>query len=243
MEFSGQSALITGSARRTGRDIALALAKKGAEVIIHYRNSRLEAEQTVREIIAFGGKAYCLQADLNDVLQVGALIQDIQKHSGKLDILVNNVGNYLVMPLLNTTAEEWDYLIRSTATVTFNTCKAAVEIMTDRQSGKIINIGDAGADYIKDWPDKTPYMIGKTGVLILTKSLAKLCANQGITVNMVSPGMLENTIFRPEGGAGLVPNGRYGTSEDVINAILFLLKKESNHITGANIKVSGGWNI
>ena len=243
MEFSGQSALITGSAKRTGRDIALELAKKDIEAIIHYRSSENEAEQTVEEIISFGGKAYCLQADLSDFSQASKLVREIQKRSKKLDILINNVGNYLVKPILDTTSEEWEYLIQSTATVTFNTCKAAIELMTNQKYGRIVNIGDAGADYIKDWPDTTPYMIGKTGVLILTKSLSKVCAKNGITVNMVSPGMLENTTFRPEEGETLIPNGKYGTSKDVTNAIMFLLKKESNHITGSNIKISGGWNI
>ncbi len=239
--LNNKVALVTGSAKRTGKAIVEALAENGAEVIIHYNRSELEARQVVEAICAKGGKATALQAELSDVSQVNKLIFNVLEKCGKLDILVNNVGNYLVKDIDKISPEEWDEQIKTTVSTTFYTCQAALPHMVKQKFGRIINMADSGADHISPWPEATPYMVGKTGVLILSKSLAAHYAKYNITVNCISPGILDNSIWKPQLQG--IPAGRYAEYSDVTNAVLFLLKDESTYITGANIKVSGGWCI
>ncbi len=235
--------LVTGSARRLGRAIAGEVAAKGAEVVIHYRSSEVLAAEAAREITEAGGRAYCLPAELSEPEQASQLVEAILSRSGRIDVLVNNVGNYLVKHINETSPEEWDYMIRTTATTTFHMSRAVLPVMIEQGYGRVVNLADAGADLLQAWPETTPYMIGKTGVLLLTKTLAETHAGYGITVNAVSPGTLEDSIVKPAEGVGVMPSGRYGNYEDVTNAVLFLLKDESSHINGANVKVSGGWQV
>ncbi len=238
-----QVVLVTGSAQRTGRAIAGAIAAQGAEVVIHYRSSEELAREAVREIAEKAGRAYCLPAELSDPGQASGLVEAVLSRSGRIDGLVNNVGNYLVKHITETSPDEWDYMIRTTVTTTFHMSRAVLPVMIEQRSGRVINLADAGADLLRSWPETTPYMIGKTGVLLLTKTLAETHAKFGITVNAVSPGTLEDSIVKPPEGVAAMPSGRYGAYEDVVNAVLFLLKPESGHVNGANIKVSGGWQV
>ncbi len=237
--LEGKVALVTGSARRTGRAILENLAENGADVVVHYNQSEAEALDAVEKARSLGRKAHAARADLTDYKQAQALFDEVYNIFGKLDILINNVGNYLVKDIEQVTHEEWDYQIQTTVSTTFYTCKLALPGMVAQNHGRIINLADSGADHLAPWPEATPYMVGKTGVLLLSKSLAKRYAGHGITVNCVSPGILTNSTWKP--GVEKIPAGRYANYPDITNAVLFLLRPESSYITGANLKVAGGW--
>lgn len=241
-ELQGRVALVTGAGRRTGRGVALALARQGAQVAVHYRSRADEAAAVAGEIAASGGRAFTAQAELRDPAAVEAMVESVTARAGSLDILVNNVGTFLVKSITAVTPAEWERALAATVTVTFLACRAALPGMVERGYGRIVNFADSAADHLRAAPNLTPYLIGKTGVLILTKSLAAAYARRGITVNAVSPGIIDNSVSKPPGAERAIPAGRYATVDDVTNAVLFLLRDASSYITGANLKVAGGWH-
>lgn len=241
-ELHGRVALVTGAGRRTGRGVALALARQGAQVAVHYRSRADEAAAVAGEIAAAGGRAFTAQAELRDPAAVEAMVESVTARAGSLDLLVNNVGTFLVKNITAVTPAEWERALATTVTVTFLACRAALPGMVERGYGRIVNFADAAADHLRAAPNLTPYLIGKTGVLILTKSLAAAYARRGITVNAVSPGIIDNSVSKPPGAEQAIPAGRYASVDDVTNAVLFLLRDASSYITGANLKVGGGWH-
>ena len=241
-DLKGRVALVTGAGRRIGRGVALALAAQGAQVAVHHRSRPQEAAAVVAEIAAAGGKAFATQAELRDPAAVAAMVAGVTARAGSLDILVNNVGTFLVKSIAEVTPAEWEQSLATTVTVTFLACRAALPGMVERGYGRIVNFADAGADHLRAAPNITPYVIGKTGVLILTKSLAAAYARHGVTVNAVSPGIVDNSVTKPPGAEEAIPAGRFATIDDITNAVLFLLCDASSYITGANLKVGGGWH-
>lgn len=242
-EKQGKVALVTGGNIRTGRGLALRLAAQGFQVAIHYRSKPEEAAEVVQRIARSGGTAFAVRAELGEPAEVEEMVQAVVDRAETIDILVNNVGSFLVRNIAEVTPSEWNKIITSTVTSTFLSCRAVLPYMAKQGYGRIINFADASADHITAAPNITPYLVGKTGVLILTKSLATQYADQGITVNAISPGIIENSITKPPEGKHAIPAKRFATIEDITNAVLFLLKDASSYITGANIKVSGGWNV
>ena len=240
--FDGKVAVVTGAAKRTGRAIAEVLAENGAEVVVHYRSSRDEAEEFVASLRAVKRPCYSVGADIGTPEGAESFVAEVMQRSGRIDILINNVGEFLVKRLDSVTPDEWSSILNSNLTATFLMCRTALAHMVDQNYGRIVNLGESGADAVASRPNITPYMIGKTGVLILTKSLAEIYGSYDITVNAVSPGILENSVTKPRGGSRSIPKQRYASYGDIINAILFLLSDRSGYITGADIKVSGGWN-
>ena len=241
-DLRGRVALVTGAGRRIGRGVALALAAQGAQVAVHHRSRPEEAAAVVGEIAAAGGTAFATQAELRDPAAVEAMVAAVTARAGSLDILINNVGTFLVKSIAEVTPAEWEQSLASTVTVTFHTCRAALPAMVERGYGRIVNFADAGADHLRAAPNITPYLIGKTGVLILTKSLAAAYARHGVTVNAISPGIVDNSVTKPPGAEEAIPAGRFATIDDITNAVLFLLRDASSYITGANLKVGGGWH-
>ena len=238
--LNGKVALVTGSSKRIGKEIAIALARNGADVIVHYNKSKKEAEAVRKNIESLGNRSMAVKADLRNLGETKAMFKSIIKKFKKIDILVNNVGNFIFKDIDEYSPEEWHYLIDTTLNTTYHCCKYAIPFMRKQKFGRIINIADSLADRIQASPKLTPYIIGKTGVLILTQTLAVTEAKYNINVNAVSPGVMENSVVKP---IDEVPKGRYGTYEDIVNAVLFLLDEKSDYITGANIKVSGGWRL
>ena len=238
----GQVALVTGAARRTGRAVAEGLAAAGATVVVHHRASAGEAQQVVAAIEAGGGRAESAAADLSDETQARSLIAAIDEAHGRLDILVNNVGTFHVQDIAELSLAGWREAIESNVTTTFIACSAAIPLMERAGYGRVVNFADAAADLLRAAPTLAPYMVAKTGVLILTKSLAERYAAGGITVNAVSPGIIDNSVTKPPGGEQVIPAGRYATTDDILNAVLFLVRGESAYVTGTNLKVAGGWH-
>jgi 3-oxoacyl-[acyl-carrier protein] reductase len=241
LPLDGRVALVTGGARRTGRCIALALAEAGADLAIHYHHSAAAAAATVSDVEALGRRAVAVAADLADAVATEAAFGAAAERLGRLDILVNNACGILWKRLEDTTASEWHSGVEQTLHITYHACQAVLPAMRRQGFGRIVNLIDVDADALRAVPALTPYKIGKTGVLMLTRTLAVTEAPHGITVNGVSPGTLDNSERKPP--LERIPAGRFGTAEEVARAVLFLADPASGYITGTNIKVSGGYLI
>jgi 3-oxoacyl-[acyl-carrier protein] reductase len=239
--LANQVAVVTGGSRRTGRDIALALAHGGAQVHITYHSDRTTAEQTAAELAAIqpGAQAWRCDAALDEA--VVQMVHQLEATAGPIDVLVNAVGSFLVKPIDDVTPQEWRDTIEGTVTATFIMCWAVLPGMKARGYGRIINIADSGADLPLPWERVTPYMVGKTGVLLLTKSLAKQYGPFGITVNAVSPGVLENSITKPP--VEQIPVRRFTPTDAIARAVLQFADPAAQDVTGANLKVGGGWHM
>jgi len=238
MKLKGKNALVTGSAKRIGKTTLLALAKEGCNVGVHYLNSEKAALETKKEAEKFKVKTAIFRADVTDSKQCKKLIDDFTKKFGAIDILINNVGNFISKPLDKFKPEEWNEMINSNLNSTYYCSKYALEKMRKQKEGNIVNISAAGADRVHSNITTTAYQIAKTGVLVLTKTLAKMEASNNIRVNAVSPGVLENSIVKPK-----VPMNRFGKEEEIADAILFLLSDKASFITGADLEVSGGYQV
>ena len=240
--FAGQVALVTGAARRTGAAIAEHLATRGAAVVVHHHTSATAARGLVERLGGDAAGCHAEAADLTDPGSVSAMVERIIERSGRIDLLVNNVGTFLVKPIERVDPAEWDRAVRTTVTAAFLVCRAVLPHMRRCGYGRIVNIADSAADKLSPQPTLAPYMVGKTGILILTKSLAATTADCDITVNAVSPGIMENSVTKPPGERAAIPKGRYGTYADLNGAIEFFLRRETSYVTGENLKVSGGWH-
>ncbi|MFN3391304.1 MAG: bifunctional dihydropteridine reductase/dihydrofolate reductase TmpR [Meiothermus ruber] len=233
-------ALVTGSARGIGRAIVLALARQGFDVAVHYYQSALEAEQTRQEALQHGVRAIRVQADVTQVKEAQGLIEEVAGQLGGLQVLVNNVGNYLKKPIEATTPEEWQAMLDSNLNAPFYLTQAALPYLSQTGYGRVVNIGFAGAQNLLARPEITPYVIAKTGLILYSKALAQRLAPRGITVNVVAPGVAENSVSKP---LNEIPMGRLAHLEELARAVLFFVDEQSSYITGQVVEVSGGWNL
>ena len=234
--FNGSTALVTGSAKRLGRACALALAKQGASIVIHYRYSKEQAEDVHKEAAKIGAKAWLIQADLADTNQCKALFADAVRLAGKIDILVNSASIYPEGTLMEST--EGDYvdnlMINALAPLTLSRLFAEQEI-----NGAIVNLLDARMlDYDKK---HVPYHISKRALFSFTRMLSVELA-PAVRVNAVAPGL----ILPPEGEdssylqrfAHTNPLETWGTAADITDAVLYLA--EAKFVTGQVLYVDGG---
>ena len=238
-------ALVTGSAKGIGKAFLLALAKDGYDVVVHYLNSKTEAEEVAKEAQSFGVRAWVMQADITKAEEAEKLILDSFAKLGRLDVLINNVGNYVHAPLGEFKLTDWHEMFDSNLHCTFYTCQTAVPLMRDNvvkngQGGRIINIGYAGSEKLVARPSIAAYGIAKTGVILYSKSLAKVEAKNNITVNIISPGVIENSITKP---IEEIPMKRLGFLDEMVGAMRYFISEEAAYVTGVTIEVSGGWNL
>lgn len=235
-----RAALVTGAARGIGRGTALALAGAGFDIAVQYRSSRAEAEAVCVEAAALGATAVALEADLSDRSAARRLVTDAHARLGRLDVLVNNVGNYVYTPFDELTDAQWDDMLESNLSATFATCQAALPLMRAQGYGRIVNFGYAGAQQLVARPNLVAYAIAKSGVIILTRSIARAEAAHGITANVVAPGVIESSVTQP---TREIPAGRVGLVEEVSRSVVFFAAEESAYVTGQVIEVAGGWNL
>jgi 3-oxoacyl-[acyl-carrier protein] reductase len=233
--------LITGSARRLGAALAKGLARDGHRLAIHFRTSRDEAEETGQAIRDAGGEAAVFENPLAHLADGERLAQDIVTRFGSLDTLINNAGNFNRKRFEELTQEDWETGIASTAGAAFVATRGALPHLRASGRGRIINIGDSASERTVGTERGMSYYIGKVGVWMMTQTLAATEARPRITVNMVSPGVLEDSVC--DTPVSEMPLGRYGTYEDVLCPIRFLLEEGSEALTGSNLHVGGGWNI
>ncbi len=235
-----RAALVTGSSAGIGRGIALALARAGHDVAVHYRRSEAEAEATRAEAESHGVRAITLQADLADREAARRLVLDAHERLGGLSVLVNNVGSYLSKPFEEITDEEWDDVFATNLGAAFATCQAALPLLRADGGGRIVNLGYAGSQGLVARPKHVPYVIAKTGVVLLTKAIARAEAANGITANVVAPGVIESSVTKP---LHEIPAGREGLVDEVAAAVLYFVSPEAAYVTGQVLEVAGGWNL
>ena len=239
-------ALVTGATRGIARGIALDLARQGWAVAVSFRTNARAADATRAAIEAAGVPALALQADLAEAAAARALVARVEETWGRLDALVHGAGPYHDVPLLEETPERWRDAFRQNLDPLLFLAQAAAPGMRARRWGRILGLGLATADRLAAQPNVTAYYIAKAGLLVLVRSLAKVLAPDGVTVNAVSPGILETPGYpRPDFDALLarIPAGHLGQVGDVVAAARFLLSDEARYVTGANIHVSGGWGL
>src|SRR2546428_154915 len=240
MELRGRWGLVTGAARRIGRSIALALAGRGLNVIVHYNASADAAAATVREIEALGVRALALPADLGRADDVVRLAREAEARSGGVDVLVNNASNYLRAPFDELSEAIWDASLDVNLKAPFLLAWHLGRAMKARGRGRIVNLADWAGE--RPYADYLPYCVSKAGVICLTKALAKALA-PAVQVNAVSPGpVLPPEDLTPSEREAIVratPLHRFGTPEDVARCVRFLVD-EADFTTGAVYPVDGG---
>lgn len=234
------TALITGSAKGMGKAMALALAKDGYDIAIHYLNSKEAALNTAKEASQYNIKASIFQADLRNEEEASKLINAVCQHFGSLEVLINNVGNYHKGQLSELDSKNWHEMFNSNLNSTFYCCQAAAKIMRKSKFGRIINFGFAGSEYISAKPSIVAYQIAKTGVILYSKALAKTEAKNNITINVISPGVIETSVSQP---TNEIPMQRLGKVEEIVGAVKYFLSSSANYTTGTTLEIAGGWNL
>lgn len=246
VDLTEQVALVTGGAHRVGKAIALELARRGADILVHYGTSAEAATETVREIKSLGVDAFSVQADLRTQAGVESIFTALQEHFGELHILVNSAANFQQRELLEVSLEDWQETMAINLTAPFLCTQAAAAIMraNDPPGGVIINILDKGV--IQPWPKYAHHSVSKAGLWMLTQ-VSAVSLGPDIRVNAVIPG----PVMRPAGKkmtdaewakvGERNPLKRTGTPEDVARAVAYLASED--FITGAAIPVNGGEHL
>jgi 3-oxoacyl-[acyl-carrier protein] reductase len=234
-------AVVTGGARRLGRHLCLTLAARGYDLVIFYRRSADEALALVADIAATGRRARARAVDVGVEAQVAEAFGEIARVEGRVDLLVNNVGNYNPQDITKLTPAVWDATLATNLSGAYYCCFHALALMP--ADGNIINIGMAGLEGTRANVRGADYYVSKTGLLSLTRSLAAGYAGRHIRVNMVSPGQLDNSVDLPSPDeiGQTVPLGRAGEMRDIAQAVEYLL--DARYVTGVNLDVAGGYRL
>lgn len=238
--MSPRTCLVTGAGRGLGREIALHLAGPDTRLFLHAHRSAAGARATAAAAEQQGSTVVLLSADLADAAARDRMMDEVAAATDRLHVLVNNAGIYPERSLLEFGADEWQRVLDVTCSAVFHLVQRAVPLLRAAAPARVVNIGDSGADRIVARTLATPYHVAKLGAHVLTRSFAKALGADGITVNMISPGFLEDSVGEP---GSRVPAGRLGAPADVLAALDFLLSPAAAYTNGANLVVSGGWNV
>lgn len=239
-----KTALVTGAGKGIGRAIALALAKMGVLVIVNYRGSKEQAEETVQKIREMGQEAEAYPCDVSDFQTVETMMKTIVSKYGRLDILVNNAGITKDGLILKMSEEDFDKVVDTNLKGTFHTIRHASRQMIRQRSGRIINISSVSG--VMGNPGQANYAAAKAGIIGLTKTMAKELGSRGITVNAIAPGFIETDMTAvlsesvQQNIQAQIPLGHFGKPEDVAAAAAFLASEEAGYITGQVLCVDGG---
>ena len=239
--LAGKVALVTGAAKRIGRNVALRLASEGADVIVNYRTSKPEAGEVVAQILASGRRAIAIQGDVGKRADVLAMFAAVEKEFGRLDILVNNAGMFFAAKFEELTEEQWDTILDTNLKSQFLCSQAAAPMLRRSGQGRIINFASLGG--LLAWPAYTHYCVSKAGVIMLTRCLARALGPE-ITVNAIAPGTISFPGDSPDLAEDFIrraPLHRTGTPKDIEDAVLFLA--QSAFVTGQVMVVDGGRSL
>jgi 3-oxoacyl-[acyl-carrier protein] reductase len=244
--MANKVALITGGAKGIGRAAALALAPDGWSIAICYRTSVKEADDLVAAVEQHGVKGRALQCDVSDPKAAVECVRRVEREWGRIDALINGAGPYHRRALLEESVEGWHSMFDNNLHPVFYLSQAVAPGMKERKWGRIINFTMANADQLIAQPQLTAHYIAKVGILVLTRTLARVMAPHGITVNAISPGFIDSGSAPPEEMAAMakkIPAGYVGSLDDAVATVRFLLSDGARYINGANIHLSGAWGI
>jgi 3-oxoacyl-[acyl-carrier protein] reductase len=244
--LTGRVALVTGGSRGIGRAIVLALARRGAKVIVNYASREDAARAVVDEVVAAGGTAATAGFDVANSTAVNDAIKAIGKDHGGLDILVNNAGVAVNGLLLRFSDDQWAKVLQTNLAGAFHCTRAAASlVMRAKQAGRIINITSVVGEQGNG--GQAAYSASKAGLIGLTLSTARELASRGVTCNAVSPGFIATDMTAehlPEAARAKIveqiPLARIGEADDVAHAVAFLAGPEAAYITGQVLRVNGG---
>ncbi|WP_232700434.1 SDR family NAD(P)-dependent oxidoreductase [Halobacterium wangiae] len=237
-DLDGHTALVTGSSRGLGSALARSLAACGASVAVHYHSSAEAARETADAARDAGAPAVAtVQGDVTDPDGVDALFAAAEDELGTVDVLVNNVGDFAPDHWADIAFADWNRVLDTNLTGTYLCSKRALDGMRDQGWGRIVNVGYASSEKGLVSPKNFPYFVAKQGVLMFTRMLAADTQDDGVTVNAVSPYVLENSDEFPEDA----PRGRWASFGDVAQAVRFFCDEDSAYISGENVEVDGGW--
>ena len=254
MRLKGRIALITGSAQGIGAAIAKKLALEGSTVLINDVNKE-KAEMFSKELEKLGYTSMALINDVSDAQQVDDMIEKIIKRFGKIDILVNNAGvSYktkggVKVPFLEIPEEQWDRVLTINLKGMFLCAQKVGKVMSTQNYGRIVNIASTAANFGGFGPAGNDYRASKAGVISLTKSLGFDLVNKNIRVNCVAPGFIKTEITAKTNNEvnnkilKRIPMKRFGTPDEVAEAVLFLVSDSSSYITGETLVVDGGFMV
>ena len=241
MSKERKAALVTGSSRGIGRAIAERLAANGAAVVINYTRSPQQAEETVSGIIAGGGNAIAIQADVSKSAEVGRLFDEAEAAIGPLDIVVANAGVFLRKPLAESTEDDYEHVFNTNTKGVFFTLREAAKRVNE--GGRIVAVSTGGTKM--PFADASLYLGSKGAIEQFVRSLSRELGPRFITVNVLSPGFTETDMLPDDEqlrtfGAGLSPFNRIGTSREVAEVAAFLASEAAGWITGQNLQAGGG---
>ena len=247
MLLRNRVALVTGGSRGIGRGIAMKLAQEGARVAIAYRVNKAAAQAALRQMQAMGTDCVAVETDINEQGRAEQLIDAVCERFGRLDILVNNVGEFRWGTLVDSSAGEWRNIFESNVMTVFLMCRAALPHMRKARWGRIINMGAVGAERAFGQAKISAYAGAKAAVVAISRSLALEEAKNGVTVNVVNPSSMDEKDLSLEEARKLrdarFPIGRPPTVEDVAAAVSFFASEEAEYVTGQVVNVSGGWML
>lgn len=247
MLLEGKTAIVTGASGGIGKAVAIALAKEGAAVAVHFHGNEEKALLVKKEIEEAGGKAEIFRANVADFEECNALVKAVAKTFGSIDILVNNAGITRDNLVVKMNDEEFDAVYETNLKGVFHTIHHTSRYFLKQKSGRIINISSVSG--ITGNAGQANYCAAKAGVIGLTKSVARELSSRGITANVVAPGMIETDMTKDlpdmvkENMLHNIPLGRIGKPEEIAAAVAFLASEEAGYITGQVLAVDGGMTM
>ncbi len=235
-DLRGKVALVTGASRGIGRAIAVALARSGLDVAVNFRNRREEAGAACGEIEALGRRAVAEQADVAEDAEVAKLVTTVETQLGPVDVLVNNAGIARVQSIDEIAEKDWDEILRVNLKSAFLVTRRVLPGMRARRWGRIINVSSAAAHV--GGVVGPHYAASKAGLLGFTHWCARVLAKEGVTANAIAPALIATEMIPSGARPDLIPQGRFGTVEEVAEAAVMLVR--SGYVTGQTINVDGG---
>lgn len=242
----GRVVLVTGSGCGLGAWIARAAARRQARVVINCRQDERRAQALGAELQRTGGEALVCRADVTTFGEAQSLVEEVLRVFGRIDVLVNTVGVFAWKPVADLDPAEWRAMMASNLDSVYHMSRLVIPHMRRNHFGRIVNLGSVGAERTVGHPKVSAYSAAKAAVIAFSKALALEEARCGITVNVVSPGVLEDgeeSAHAVDHSADRIPVGRPGAPDDVVRAVLFFCSPAADFLTGQVVAVAGGWRL